>query len=69
MAKLQNIVTTEEKIHFLLVDGVSPDLDCYGDVDLYLKLRIKDRSMPVTLQILNDSEKRKDLTMYLSVEC
>lgn len=49
MAKLQNIVTTEEKIHYLLGDGISPDLDCYADVDLFLKLRIKDRNMPVTI--------------------
>jgi hypothetical protein len=38
-------------------------------VDLFLKIRIKDRPMPVTMQILHESQKGKDLTVYLSVEC
>jgi len=52
-----------------LQDGFSKDLEVYNDINLYLKVRIKDRELPLNLHFYYlDRGRYKDLTVYYSQE-
>jgi hypothetical protein len=68
MAKLNNIVTTEESMHFTLSDGVSRELEVYPGTDLQMKISIKDRVFPLTLTFFYQDEKAKNLTVHYSTD-
>ena len=56
-------------MHTQLHDGMSKDLEVYNDINMYLKVRIKDRVLPLNLNFFyNDSYGYKDLTVYYSQE-
>lgn len=68
-ARLQNIVTTDESMHKLLSDGWSNWFEIYDDIDMFMKVRIKDRDLPLNLSFQYSSElKRRDVTIVLSHE-
>ena len=67
MARLQNIITTDDTLHQQLSDGMSKEFEVYDEINLYLKVRIKDRELPCKLAFFYDScTKRRDLTIYYS---
>ena len=67
-AELQNIVTTEENMHFQLSDGLSQEWEVHPNINLNLKIKVKDRTLPLVLTFYYADEKRKDLTLYYSPE-
>jgi hypothetical protein len=52
-----------------LQDGISKDLEVYKDINLYLKVRIRDRELPLNLTFYYlDRGRYKDLTVCYSQE-
>ena len=68
LAKLNNIVTSEEQMHKVLNDGLSQEFELFPDCNLQLKIKLKDRMLPLSVQFLLQNEKRKDLYVYWSTE-
>jgi hypothetical protein len=66
LAKLNNIVQTEDTMHICLNDGISNDLEVFPGINLNLKVKIKDRCLPLTISFLYYDERRKDLTVFTS---
>lgn len=58
LARLSNIVVTEENMHLHLPDGVSRDLEVYPGADLQMKVRLRDRTLPLTMVFTYADEKR-----------
>lgn len=49
MAKLSNIVMSEENMHKVLSDGLSQEFDLFPDCNLQLKIKLKDRTLPLVV--------------------
>ena len=54
--KLSRIVITEETLHRVLQEGVSPVLEVLGNDQLNLKIRLKDKNPPLTIFVKNYDE-------------
>ena len=68
MAQLGNVCTNEETMHFLLGEGTSKDLEVFPGADLFMKLQIAGRNLPVAIQVLYENERSRNLTVSYSAE-
>jgi hypothetical protein len=49
LARLSNTVTTDNSLHKVVNDGLSQDFEVYQRVELFLKVKIKERVLPVSI--------------------
>ena len=57
-------------MHHQLNDGMSKEFEVYDEINLFLKVRIKDRELPCKLTFFYDTttKRRHDLTIFYSQE-
>jgi len=54
-------------MHITLNDGMSNDFEVHPGINLNLKVKLKDRQLPLTITF-PDNDQRKDLVVYTSSE-
>ena len=55
-------------MHTQLFEGMSNEFELFPDINLYLKIKLKDKVLPGFMTFFYSQEKRKDLTIYTSRE-
>lgn len=53
-------------MHHQLDDGMSREMEVYPETNLQLKVKLKDRTLPLTISFIYMDERRKDLSVCYS---
>lgn len=55
-------------MHFNLDDGFSKELEAYPETNMQMKVKLRDRTLPLTLTFVYMDDRRKDLSVFYSQE-
>jgi hypothetical protein len=55
-------------MHYKISDGLSNELEVFPDINMNLKVKLKDRSLPLKIYFYYLDDSRKDLNIYYSME-